>query len=110
MNFTVTEKAMRPASGKRECFYCDAPVGEHHQPRCVLIKKKVRLRVTIDFEVDEPAAWTKEDIESHRNGGSSWCASNVLNELERYSEVNPCLCGNAVFECLEMIGPEFLDE
>lgn len=97
--FKVTEKAMRPASRERRCFYCNQPVGSMHKDDCVLISKKVKMRMIVEYDVLVPSTWTKEQIEFHRND-SSWCASNVISELEELDKEDRCLCGIARFEYL----------
>ena len=112
VSFLVTEKATRPAGKDGECFYCQRKIGEPHKPDCVLINKKVKLRMTVEYDVDVPAYWDKKQIESHRNDGS-WCANNALVELEELFCTDgdgPCLCSVAEFEYLGDEGEPFLDE
>lgn len=106
-SFIVTEKAMRPASPLRRCFYCLQDVGAEHKAECVLIKRKAKVRVTIEYEVSEPASWDGRMIEFHRNE-SSWCAGNLIDELDRLNEQNGCLCPVAVFEFIEHVGEPFM--
>lgn len=90
----------RPAAkGSGVCFYCHRAIGDRHDATCVLWTHRVKVRVTIDYEVDVPYSWTKEIVEFHRNEGS-WCASNVLNELENVEEEIGCLCPASKFEYL----------
>lgn len=112
--FTVTEKAMRPASSERKCFYCTAPIGTHHWPDCILVKKKVKVRATIEYEINVPLHWTLEDIERYRNKGS-WCCDNIaveLNEIitERKNKGESCLCDSVHFEVIQDNGESFLIE
>jgi len=111
ISFTVTEKAMRPASDRRRCFYCQQPIGEPHKPGCVLVKKRVKMRMTVEYEVEVPAAWGKEQIEFHRNA-SSWCANNAISELEEYfdDEARECMCGSSEFDYLGGDTPPYLHE
>ena len=105
-DFIVTEKAMRPALPDRACFYCQQPIGETHSDDCVLIEKKVKVRMTVEYEVLVPHDWDKEAVEFHRNG-SSWCCNNVFKELEA---LQGCLCEYTYFECLDASGVARLDE
>lgn len=112
--YKVTEKAMRPASDKRECFYCGQAIGEHHLKSCVLVQTKAKLKVTIEYEVNVPSDWNKGDVEFHRND-SSWCMNNMLPELEDLAERiganGSCLCNEPIkFECLEISEATFLSE
>lgn len=105
MNLAVTRNAMRPGSGVGRCFYCREPIGGKHRPDCVLIQKTVKVRAVLEYNVEVPHFWDKGDIEFHRNE-SSWCSSNLIDEL---SEMD-CLCGIAVFECLDDTGEPKLKE
>lgn len=110
--FIVTEKAQRPGdmdgkSGK--CFYCREEIGKPHKQTCVLLKKKVKVKATIEYEVDVPASWDVDQIEFHRNEGS-WCADNMLDELEKLAKDEGCLCACAVFECDSSDGEAYLSE
>lgn len=108
-DFVVTYAAMRPARMDGTCFYCNQPVGATHLDDCVLIKKRVSMRTTIEYEVDEPNFWTGEDIEHFKNA-SSWCAGNVAEEISRYVDEIGCLCGHAKFEYLADVSGPFLKE
>ena len=92
-DYTVTKKAMRPASDKEQCFYCQQVVGATHKDDCVLIKKKVMVSLVIEYPIVVPAHWKAEDVLFFRNEGS-WCSDNLISELDelRGSE---CLCDKA---------------
>lgn len=107
--FLVTEKAMRPASDKRRCFYCKQEIGVPHNSDCVLIKKRVKLRTVIEYEDEVPADWGDDMINFHRNE-SSWCANNLLSHLERVAEKGGCLCGMQTTTYIETTSEAFLDE
>jgi hypothetical protein len=106
--YIVTEKAKRPASSVDKCFYCHRPVGGYHASSCVLIRRKVTVRMTIEYDVSVPARWGKEDIEFHRND-SSWCASNAMGELEKIDE-DGCLCDKTDFVYVGEAGGPYLEE
>lgn len=105
----VTRSAMRPASYKEACFRCGQPVGSEHKPDCVMIRKKVLVRMTVEYEVSIPNHWTKEDFEFHRNEGT-WCAGNVIEELHEFAGESECLCNCTHFEYLGGDSEPFLDE
>lgn len=110
--FLVTEKSMRPASNLRECFYCHSPVGFSHKDDCVLILKKVRVLMEVEYEVNVPAHWEAYDIEFHRNEGT-WCSNNAIYELKNYfgKEKDCCMCEFSRFRCLDAdVSEPFLDE
>jgi len=118
-DFVVTEKAMRPASDERRCFYCHQPIGGVHDDDCVLVCRKVYVRMEVIYPVEVPAFWDKDMVEFHRNE-SSWCKSNAVDELHelfcqppirslRDMLENPdaqCMCGSATFEYVEDVDGE----
>jgi hypothetical protein len=108
-NFTVTKKAKRPAIDKPECFYCQQKIGGFHKDDCVLINRKVTVRMTVDYEVDVPAHWDAHMVEFHRNDGS-WCADNALDELTKIADEAGCICHIAKFEHISDNSEPFLDE
>jgi hypothetical protein len=77
--------------------------------RLSLINKMVRVRMTVEYEVEVPASWDRHMIEFHRNEGS-WCSDNALYELEKLAEDKGCLCHAMWFECLDEHGNAYLDE
>lgn len=106
--FIVTEKAMRPASTQRRCFYCQQPIGETHKDDCVLIRKHVMVKITITHDVVVAAEMTKDDIEFYFNE-SGYCVSNLLDKLVE-SDKQGCLCGVTDVEHVGQDSPAFLDE
>lgn len=111
VRFTVTEKAMRQASASPQCFYCQQPIGAEHTHKCVLIQKRVKVRMVVEYEVAVPAHWNGSQIEYHRND-CSWCASNAIGELDRLfgNDEGPCMCNFARFEYMGSDSEPFLDE
>jgi len=110
-SFLVTEKSMRPASDKRQCFYCVEPIGGNHKTDCVLVRKKVKVRMTVEYFMVVPAFWNKKDIEFHLNE-SSWCANNALDDLEKQftNEDDECMCHAATFKYLHNDLDSYIDE
>jgi hypothetical protein len=107
--FTVTKDAMRPASDKEQCFYCRQAMGANHKDDCVLVSKMVKVRAVIEYEVRVPSCWDKAQVEFHRNDGS-WCADNMISELDEFIEENHCLCGSVHFEMIKDSDERFLHE
>ena len=105
----VSLAAMRPASTKEECFYCQQPIGSPHKEDCVLIKKRVKVRMIVEYEVEVPNHWDQHMIEFHRNDGS-WCADNALDELAEVAEKEGCLCHLARYEYISDTSEGFLHE
>lgn len=108
MKFIVTKKAQRPANMNGKCFYCHQPIGSYHKSDCVLIVKKVKVKLVINYEVTVPAHWDKSNVEFHRNLGT-WCSSNLIEELKKIDKKG-CLCPLAEFEYLEDTGKPMLKE
>lgn len=107
--FKVTEKAKRPAGRAGVCTYCKEPINGFHKDDCVLISKKVKVRMTVEYEIEVPASWDAEMVEYHRNEGS-WCADNAIDELEAVAERNGCLCDICRFEYVGNESDPFLSE
>lgn len=92
------------------CFYCQESVGTPHKDDCVMWRKKVKVRVTVELEIETVHSFTKEMIENHRNG--SCCADKLIDELQAFIDEededgdykkNGCLCGYTHWEVI----PEF---
>lgn len=109
MSMTVTTNAMRPASTEKQCFYCRRPIGDEHGSDCVLVRRKVKVRMTTEYEIEVPAHWKKDNVEFHRNE-SSWCANNALDELKAISCKGGCLCSTIEYEYLEDASDPYLFE
>lgn len=87
----VTESAARPAGLSDECFYCNVKIGDEHAKGCVIRSRTVVLDVSIRMVTEVPEDWAVEDID-FRFQESSWCASNIVEDLERLAERRHCLC------------------
>lgn len=94
------DEGIRPAGPQDRCLYCQASIGELHTEDCVTIDRKSTYAVLVGdvrvgtFVRDDPAGWSNEECERHKNE-SSWCLDNV--EGAGYSgdplpEVSGCLC------------------
>ncbi|MEX3764420.1 hypothetical protein [Paraburkholderia phenoliruptrix] len=110
MTFTVTPAAQRPARMDGHCFYCRQEIGAEHNPDCVLIKRKVVLRLTVEYETEMPADCDAATIERMRNHGSC-CANNVIADLQRQFEHGErCMCGIANFKFVRDASEPYLEE
>lgn len=95
------DDGIRPAGRNDTCFYCGSKIGEYHKGDCVVVTKKVKVRATIEYEIEVPHFWDNEQIEFHRNEGS-WCSDNLINELQVIEKRNDdCLCYYTEFEYIE---------
>lgn len=107
--FKVTGLATRRASKNLECFYCKQPIDGLHKPDCLLIRKRVKIRMVVEYEIEAPNCWGKYDIEFQRNEGS-WCADNAIYELQKLSEDSGCICGHVEFEYIGDESSPYLNE
>lgn len=101
------DDGIRPGKGNErtdQCLYCRQVVGSEHLKDCDTVKRQVRIRVTLELNVEVPYFWTQKDIEFHR-GRSSWCANNIVRDQEQYlcdnEKNNICLCENFSTEFLK---------
>lgn len=99
-DWTVEDYGIRPAGPDDRCFYCDRPRGATHKPNCVIRSRTVVVRMQVDLVVAVPEGWDEQMINFHRNE-SSWCASNVIEELNELVErTGGCLCRFSEFTYL----------
>lgn len=104
--FIVTREAMRPASTAKECFYCHQAVGEIHEADCVMVRRLVRLRATIEYVKEVPADWDASRIEFRYNE-STWCADNIVHDIKEWIEAREA----AEYGCLcQHVDVEYVDE
>lgn len=91
-NWTVGEYSVRPFGKEGECFYCHTQLGEQHKEDCLIRARTVNVDFTIHMVMQVPEYWDESDINFKFND-SSWCASNILNELQqREEETGRCIC------------------
>ncbi len=105
----------RPAGKAGECFYCHRNIGEEHTWECVIPEKRVRLRVTLEYETGVPRSWTPYEIESRRN---DQCIGNCAQEIQAFIDEKPgeCnICQTASVQLVRLVDwetptikPEFL--
>ena len=107
--FIVTKEAQRPAAMNGCCFYCQQPIGTEHKSDCVLVLRRVKVKVTIEYDISVPSLWDKKMIEFHRNEGT-WCSSNMIEELETYSKEIGCLCPVTKFKYIREVSEPTLNE
>ncbi len=79
------------------CFWCKAAIGTPHKESCGHVIRRAKIRVTLEYEVNvhgggDPDA--VQQFEFRRNEGS-WCANNIISELQDVSESSGCLCNHA---------------
>jgi hypothetical protein len=86
------DDGIRLAGEPDECFFCNQKVGKPHSEDCVSVTKKVRLRITIEIDVDEPYSFSPEDIvESVAEGGIDYIDlnDNTLVDCEFVDDIDP---------------------
>lgn len=107
----VNDDGIRPAGKPDECFYCNRKVGKPHGLDCTVVTKLVKVRYTIEAIIEVPWFWHEGSVEFHRNE-SSWCMSNVVNDLKadvERREKDPsgpggqCLCRSGKAEFVEVV-------
>ena len=70
--------------------------------------KRYRIRMTLEFEKDYPDkdCIDEDHVEFHLTE-SSWCADNVINDIQAYADrkeaEGSCLCDDASFEVLSAV-------
>lgn len=85
-------------SAEGGCAHCHEAKGSGHAVDCVVRKRTVVVRVSVELVIAEPETWDAGMIEFFHNESSS-CASNVASELEQFFDVmskeqSPaCPCG-----------------
>jgi hypothetical protein len=123
------DDGIRPGGRPDECFYCRQRIGTPHGAECVIVTKRIEMRVTVKavlegfatqglWQFDEPHSWGAEMSNSHKNDGT-WCAGNFLDIsrevvvwgdkpapwafLEKEFAWGSCLCEYLVFEFVRVI-------
>ncbi len=120
------DDGIRPAGAPDECLYCRAKVGQPHGRECVIVTKRIEMRVRAAFadgseahglwQLDEPYAWDVDMSEFHKNE-SSWCAGNLLafdsvtwsdpdahTKLSKlHDDDESCLCNELTFEFARVV-------
>ncbi len=90
-DWTVTESSTRPAGKPDRCFYCGELIGEQHSENCVIKSRTVIVDFTFRTVLSVPESWDEEQIRFHYNDGT-WCADNILSELNERSSEMRCNC------------------
>lgn len=93
------------------CFYCRQPVGSTHDDDCVLVSRMVRVKVTMEIDIEVPNGWDAELINFARNKGS-WCKSNIVDDLQKAisRSENKCLCKCINIEYIGEAGGPFASD
>jgi len=95
-NWTVGQEGIRQGGEPDRCFYCNQPIGSQHRADCVIRSRTVIIEARIKMLISVPESWDSDMVEFHRNEGS-WCASNVVEELDDQAKRCGCLCNDAEF-------------
>lgn len=112
----VTEEDTRGRGPK--CLYCPSALGTPHAEDCVCYTKKVKVRVTLEYEIERPHSWDDKMIFFSLNQGTR-CKDHIIEEIQDlltkdYGEdgKHQCLCWLARYdlvkdsdEPLDPIGP-----
>lgn len=81
------------------CLYCQEKIGTPHKWECVIPQKWVLVRMTVDMPMQFPRSWDKDNIEFKLNE-SSWCADNIVDDLQTLVDNGLDLCNITGFEYL----------
>lgn len=96
------------------CFYCPSHLGEQHADGCVIRRRTVVVRLTFEMVRLVPEHWGAHDVEFHGNG-SSFCADNLLDELDKVLGSEPdengttcgrCMCGRTKIDFVREATPQ----
>lgn len=87
----VNESDTAPAGMPNQCFWCKREIGKEHDLGCSRVQRAVKIRFSVELIVDVPRSWDAAMIEFHRND-SSWCANNILPDIERHCSSDRCIC------------------
>ena len=86
------DDGIRPAGRPDTCFYCNQKIGQPHAADCVIVQKTVRLRFTIDLDIEVPHSWDADKMRAKYLG--TWCASNLIVLFKQIDKAGGCLCDN----------------
>lgn len=98
-NWTVGDYGIRPAGKPTQCFYCGIEKGGIHKEGCVIRKRTIVMEMKINIVMDVPEDWDEAMCNFHKNEGT-WCANNILHDLNAMKERMNCLCDVAEFKYL----------
>lgn len=90
-NFPVTQEAIRPIGEADKCYLCERSLGEEHKTGCVFRERTILVEFKCNLVVSVPEHWDFGMIDFHFNE-SSYCRSNLLEELQALDERATCLC------------------
>lgn len=90
-NWKVKPDDVRPARQDGTCFYCRVPLGGEHNKGCVIRTKTIVQDFTIRLVRRVPEDWDEHMADFHAND-SSWCASNIVQDIQSIDTDARCLC------------------
>jgi len=94
---------IRESVSTEHCCYCKEPIGQPHLQNCLVLGKRVKLKVTFVIERICTFNDTDEDIKGFLENSSS-CANNVVHLMEQQTDYT-CFCNGFEVEVLETIDP-----
>jgi hypothetical protein len=101
--FIVRDEDSRPIGPIGHCTYCREPIGQPHAIGCVCRHRTVVYRVVMEMVTSEPADWTPEQRNFHKNEGT-WCCDNFVEAILAPGE--GCSCNSVTFEYARDATPE----
>lgn len=76
-----------------ECFYCNQKIGDIHAEDCVIRKRTVVARFSVDLVVKIPEFWTAEDAEEYWNERNFYIDNfhyQLTSTLQRLHDCDGC--------------------
>ena len=90
--YRANNDSLRTAGEADSCFYCGVSLGCEHKDGCVLRRRTIVVRFSVDIVQSVPAHWDKNQIEFYYNDGT-WCADNLRAMLDSIKDKDEnCLC------------------
>jgi hypothetical protein len=78
------DDGIRPAGAPDACLYCWQKVGQPHRRDCVVVKKRVRFRLTVELDLDVPHHWSADQIVKETSPWEFLAADDPLGEADSY--------------------------
>lgn len=92
----VSEKG-RLDSSRSSCFYCGENIGSTHKEECIMRRRTIVMEMKVEIVIDVPEIWDEYMCDFHHNE-SSWCSSNIIENLKHMDKAMGCLCDVTEFK------------
>lgn len=88
-----------PRNVDNTCMYCGAKEGEQHNQGCVCRRRSIVMKMEMNIVMEVPENWEVSTCEFNKNDGT-WCASNIIQDLQKIDKDLGWLCGMVNFKYL----------